>query len=167
MSKQESFVANVQPSILAAELVHKWGFVSLPAVGTSMLPVIHPGDQLEVERADLKEILPGDIVVYARHGRLIVHRVVSIGTDCAREAYLITRGDRSPSNDSPVFSSEVLGLVRALQRGRRCFQLRVRPSAVERVIRCVLRSSDRATYVYVRASALCRRLRVREAVCQR
>jgi len=157
---------NVAICELAVELLRKWGLVRLPAFGTSMVPVIHPGDELGVQRADLEKICPGDIVVYARRGRLIVHRVVAVGADCTRGPYLVTRGDRSPRNDLPVFSSEVLGVVVTLERDHKPLQVRARPNGAERVIRRILRSSDRATYLYLRLSTLWRGLRFKGVSCQ-
>jgi signal peptidase I len=139
---------------LTAELVRKWGFVRLVAIGTSMVPVIHPGDLLHVKRTVLGDISVGDIVVYARKGKLIVHRAVAVGAEGERAPYLVTRGDRSPRNDPPIFSSELIGLVATLERDHRRHELHRRVNLAEQVIRRVLRSSDRATYLYLRATSL-------------
>lgn len=163
----EGFLVNAPASVLAADLVRKWGVVRLPAAGTSMVPTIHPGDELCVQRTDLKKIRPGNIVVYARQGRLIVHRVVAVGPDRARQPYLVTRGDRSPRNDLPVISSEVLGLVTTLVRDHRYYWLRARLNGAERVLARFLCSSDRATYIYLRASALRRKCGFRWTICRR
>jgi signal peptidase I len=151
---------------LARELVRNLGFVQLPATGTSMVPAIHPGDLLWVRRVDPGEISAGDIVVYARQERLIVHRVVSIRASSSREPYLITRGDRLVQDDARVLWSELLGLVTSLERGHRFQNLPPQLKATERAIRRVLRCSDRATYLYLRASAFWRGLLSRGSVCQ-
>ena len=154
-------------SELATELVRKWKFVTLPAVGTSMVPVIHPGDLLHVRRAALEEISPGDIVVYARHGRMIAHRVVATGAAGTREPYLITRGDRSQTSDSPLFSSELIGLVAVVERNRQCYRLCPQLNIAQRLLLSILRSSDRATSLYLRAASLRRGLRFGGAEWQR
>lgn len=148
---------------LVAEVVRKHGFVRLPAVGTSMVPCIHPGDLLSVQRVGLAEISTGDIVVYAQRGTLIVHRVVSVNADVSPEPYLITRGDRSLSYDPKVLHGELIGRVTLLQRGHRSLNLRSLPSAPERALGLALRKSDLATYLYLRVSALWRELSQRNS----
>ena len=61
---------------LAQEVVHNFGEVRLRVFGTSMVPAVLPGDQILIQRATLEEILPGEIAVFLRAGRLFVHRVV-------------------------------------------------------------------------------------------
>lgn len=151
---------------LAVELIRKFGFVRLPAIGTSMAPTIHPGDLLRVQRFNLGQISTGDIVVYARQGRLIVHRVIMARTGSSYEPYLITRGDRLLRDDPRVLSSELLGLVTAVERGHRFQNLRPQPNAIDRAMRFVLCCSDRATYLYLRLSAFWRRLCSRGLVCR-
>ena len=138
---------------LAGEVVRTFGEVRLRVFGTSMVPSILPGDLISVERTDLFEISPGEIVLYLRDGRLFVHRVVAhAGSQDAPR--LITRGDRLSCNDPLVSSSELLGRVTSIQThdGRRHRQARPATSVSvwERIFIHVLRTSDRATYLYLR-----------------
>jgi hypothetical protein len=63
-------------------------------------------------------ICPGEIVLFARQGRLVAHRVL-------RKIYqqeglfLLTRGDRLRKPDPPVSPEELLGRVTAIVRGDR------------------------------------------------
>jgi signal peptidase I len=85
--------------------------------GSSMLPSIRPGDILLVQRTELHEAAPGDVVLFAREDRLIAHRVIS--QDCNNGIpYLLTCGDLLDSNDSPVFANELLGRVTSILRGQ-------------------------------------------------
>jgi hypothetical protein len=82
-----------------------------------MLPSIRPGDILLVQRTELSEAAPGDVVLFAREDRLFAHRVISqdckYGIPC-----LVTCGDSLDKNDLPVFTNELLGRVTSIRRGQ-------------------------------------------------
>ena len=138
---------------LAAEVAGTFGRVCLRVSGTSMVPAIRPGDLVSVERASAAEIAPGEIVVFAREGRLIVHRVVA-KTGSLGDGYLVTRGDRTRRNDALVSSAELVGRVTEIARGRCRVRARARLNMEEQMTCHVLRFSDRATYLYLRLAAL-------------
>jgi signal peptidase I len=154
---------------LAGEVVRTFGQVRLRVFGTSMVPSILPGDLISVQRAGLCGISSGEIVLYSREGRLFAHRVVG-RAGSHDEPRLITRGDRLLHNDSPVSSSELLGRVTSIQRGDRRGHRQVRPAAPlnirEQMIVRVLRTSDRATYLYLRLAGHYRSFFSRRADCQ-
>src|ERR1700692_186590 len=108
---------------LAGEIVRSFGEVRLRVFGTSMVPSIHPGDLLTIQRAGLSEISTGEVVLFFQKGRLFVQRVVDqkvAGTAvCLEGSYLITRGDRLRHDDPPVSSSELLGRVVCIERDNR------------------------------------------------
>ena len=137
---------------LAGEVVRRFGKVRLRVFGTSMVPSIHPGDLISVQRASLSEISPGEIVLYSREGRLFAHRVVA-RAGSLEQPLLIMRGDRHRHNDPPVLSSELLGRVNFIERGHRRLQPADGLSLWKRMILLLLRSSDRATYLYLRLEA--------------
>jgi len=143
---------------LAEEVVRNFGGVRLRVFGTSMVPGILPGDIISVQHAGPSEICPGEIVVYARDGRLIIHRVVE-SSGGGSESLLVTRGDRLFRNDAAVSSSELLGRVTSVQtpdgRPRREVRPAISASVWQQVLVYVLRTSDRATGLYLR---LARRL---------
>jgi signal peptidase I len=147
---------------LVGEVVRTFGEVRLRVFGTSMAPSILPGDLISVRRAGLDEIRPGEIVLFTRDRNLAVHRVVAKTTNLS-ESYAITRGDRLRQNDPPVPSSELLGRVHAIERGQQRFQPAAGLSVSERIIVMLLRSSDSATYLYLRLAALWQRLFPRRA----
>jgi Peptidase S24-like len=137
---------------LAGEVVSTFGEVRLRVLGTSMVPSIHPGDLVSVQRAGLSEISPGEIVLYLREGRLFAHRVVT-RAGSHEQPLLILRGDRLRHNDPPVCVSELLGRVYLIERGERRLQPATGLSTWERMILRLLRFSDRATYLYLRLDA--------------
>lgn len=103
---------------LATKVLRSFGEARLNVAGASMLPAIWPGDILEVHRVEAADLSLGDIVVFARENRLVVHRVLQVNRE-QDAVVVITRGDRSPRADEPVPADEVLGRVRTIQRGRR------------------------------------------------
>jgi hypothetical protein len=130
-----------------------------------MVPSIHPGDLVSVQRAGLSEISPGEIALYLREGRLFAHRVVA-RAGSAEQPLLIMRGDRLRHNDSPVCASELLGRVHLIERGQRRLQPVTVLSLWERMILRLLRFSDRATYLYLRLDAGRQRLFPGRTECQ-
>lgn len=138
---------------LAGEVVRTFGEVRLRVFGTSMAPSILPGDLISIRRAGLREISPGEIVLFSQKGRLFVHRVVR-SAERLDHVCLITRGDRLCHNDPPVSSSEFLGRVISVERGNRRIESIAQPSGRKRVIVRLLQTSDYATYAYVRLAAL-------------
>jgi signal peptidase I len=145
---------------LAEEAVRTFGRIRLRVFGTSMVPSILPGDLISVQRASISEISSGDVVLNARDGRMFAHRVVGCTANYERpfaaqsEIFLITRGDLLPHNDPPVSSSELLGKVISIQRGNRQVKVNAAHSVFSRALIRSLRTSSRATYLYVKLASL-------------
>jgi signal peptidase I len=166
---QSENVATTLTCDLAAEIVRTFGEVRLRVFGTSMVPSILPGDLISVQRAGMSEISSGEIVLYSRDGRLFVHRAVAC-TNCPEQPLLITRGDRHDHNDPPVYSAELLGRVTSIQRtngpSSRQVELPAQTLGSNNLMLRALRTSDRATYLYLRLSALWRDLFPQRTKCQ-
>jgi len=91
--------------------------INLYARGTCMFPCVRPGDLLQIESREVKEIKVGDIAVCHKNGLLFGHRVIKKIIDNNKPA-VITRSDRSTqSSDGPTFDSDVLGIVTMIVRG--------------------------------------------------
>jgi signal peptidase I len=154
---------------LAGDVVRRFGGVRLRVFGTSMVPSILPGDLISIQRADLSEISPGEIVLYSREGRLFAHRVVARAGN-HDDPRLITRGDRLSYTDPLVSSRELLGRVTSIRCGDGRGHRRVRPAARvrfwEQMIARVLRISDRATSVYLRLAGYWRSFFFGRAACR-
>jgi len=134
---------------LAEEVVRLFGGVRLRVFGTSMIPAIHPGDLISIERAELEQISPGEIVLCTRDSRYFVHRVVvkSCGDG---EDLLITRGDRLLHNDPPFTRSQLIGRVRSIGVGPGAISAVANRTILHRMLARMLSFSDRATYAYLR-----------------
>jgi signal peptidase I len=100
---------------LATQVLQSWGKLKLRVSGASMIPTLWPGDLLTLQAHDFDRIQPGNLVLYAREGRFIVHRAVRKSVT-AEGGFLITRGDCVAKEDAPVAASAVLGKVTQIQR---------------------------------------------------
>src|ERR1700676_4644943 len=148
-----SQISSVAACSLVAESVRMYGGIRLPAVGTSMVPAIHPGDVLSIQPVNPKEVSLGDIVVYTREQVLVVHRIVRTSADSS-EPYLVTRGDRLLQDDAPILPGELLGRVASIERKNRRVSVRQFSNRAEQALCLVLRRSERATYLFLRANEL-------------
>lgn len=95
---------------LAATVLRRFGILRLRVTGRSMLPSIWPGDILLIHRRDIRQVFPGNIVLFSREGQLIAHRIVAM-LDTPENPGLLTQGDSLSLPDSPVSSAELLGKV--------------------------------------------------------
>jgi signal peptidase I len=122
---------------LAAEVLTSFGQARLPVTGSSMFPCMQPGDMLEIRRP-AGPLQTGDVVVYLRHARLVVHRVAGQTGDL-----LLTRGDRLRYPDAPVPAADILGCVASIERRGRRFAPRL--TLFCRIASAVLRYTDFGT----------------------
>jgi len=100
---------------LRQELLRSGGVVPGVVEGRSMVPFLQPGDRVLAGPPD--EVRPGDLVVFRRDGRWIVHRVLE-----ARGDLLLEGGDRvGPTGLLPA--DQVIGRVVAVRRGGRELKL--------------------------------------------
>lgn len=150
---------------LAAEVIGTFGEIQLRVFGTSMVPSIFPGDLISVQRAVVSEVSSGEIVLYAREGRMFVHRVVAC-TGSPEHSLLIARGDRLRHNDPPVSFPELIGRVTRIERGPTRIPVRTCLNLTEQAICRLLRFSDRATYVYLHLASLWNEFFLWRAVCR-
>jgi hypothetical protein len=140
--------AETQRDAVCSELVHcvarRRGEVRLKVTGSSMLPVVWPGDEITVIRSEYAELQPGHIVLYRRKGGLTAHRI-----ECIAQDQLITRGDSLLHSDMPVRPDEIVGRVVSILRSGH--SIRPERSLISYIFSLVLRRSDllRSLAVYV------------------
>lgn len=87
------------------------------ARGGSMRPLIGPGTWMLVDFA-ARPGAQGEIVLLPLGDVIVAHRIVA---KVRRETgtSVVTKGDAEPYCDAPVSAEDVMGVVRALRRGRR------------------------------------------------
>jgi signal peptidase I len=153
---------------LAEDVVRTFGRIRLRVSGTSMVPTILPGDFVSIQQASLHDICPGEVVVFLRKGRFVVHRVVdrrvAASADSPEGMCLITRGDRLRHDDLPVSSLELLGRVVSIERDSRKVELPAMGS--NRPIVRLLQASDRLTCLYLRLATCWRTVFLGRAKCR-
>lgn len=114
------------------------GIAWVKVSGRSMIPWIRPDDVLLVRCAGVDDgVSPGQVVLFARGGRLIAHRV--IGRLCvAGQAFLETKGDATWDADAPISETELLGRVTQVFRDGRSIALEtLHQAALGRLLACI------------------------------
>lgn len=94
---------------LVEKSLSKLGVCHLKADGISMLPVIKPGDLLEIIGVNQGELFPGQIILFEQWNQMFVHRIkyrTSMG--------FVTAGDANILMDEPVLPEQIIGLVIAV-----------------------------------------------------
>lgn len=101
-----------------ADALRTRGRVLLKTYGSSMQPWVRPGDISIVRKATIENVRRGDLVLFRRHHRLFVHRIVD-----ERVAFGVRRisakGDAHPEADGWLENEELLGRVVSIFRGNR------------------------------------------------
>lgn len=121
------------------------GQLRLRVTGGSMLPALIPGDVVQFQSCIAEQTEPGDVVLFRREDRFVVHRVVNKTSDG-----LLTQGDALAQPDLPVSSAEVIGKVVGVSR-RGIIVKQDRRSALSLTLsRWLLGRSDLATRLLLR-----------------
>jgi hypothetical protein len=75
--------------------------------GGSMAPALRDGDRVCVQSlVGAAPPRPGEILIFRRDERLVAHRLVAVG-----DGFVVTRGDASARDDSPIPPDRLLGRV--------------------------------------------------------
>ena len=133
---------------LAGEVLRSSGRLRLQVTGWSMLPTIVPGDVLVIDRARADEISEGDIVLFRRDRRFVVHRVVTNTAEHA-DGTIVTQGDAMVSPDLPVSDGALMGKVSMILRNGRGIEPRKSLRVSERAVAALARHSEVAARVVV------------------
>jgi hypothetical protein len=139
---------NSQATFLVQEVVQRFGDARIRVQGSSMLPSIRPGDEVELQPIPFHGIEAGEVIAYRRADRLFIHRV--IGKDPLNNP--ITRGDTLRQAEAPVLESELLGSVRAIFRAGEKIDLR--RSIATRAASALFRRSQLCATLFVKFASL-------------
>jgi signal peptidase len=84
-------------------------------MSNSMHPIFSRGSIVVVEKSAAMDVQVGDIVQYEAPNHYITHRVIrtELSSDGSGERLIITKGDNSPSEDTPVKPKQIVGIIRA------------------------------------------------------
>src|SRR5437879_5772439 len=119
---------------LIADALRIRGRVLLRTHGSSMLPWMRPGDISRVRRTSVEDVRCGDLVLFRRHNRLFVHRIVDERVRLGVRQ-VSAKGDAHPDSDGWLEMDELLGRVVVIYRRGRHIRLETRSQvALGRVI---------------------------------
>jgi len=117
-----SLTRTAELTALAADSLRGSGRLRLRVRGQSMLPILWPGDVVEIASCSVDDVRPGDIVLVLLGDRFVLHRFLAR----SQANGFLLRGDSMPGPD-PQFPSEAL-LGRLVSRsGQNHQQARTRP----------------------------------------
>lgn len=141
---------------LSNKILSKGSCLRFRARGGSMHPFIRDGDVLKVEPAEVSEIKLGDVIFYRTGSRPVAHRVIRKVSENGK-AFLVTKGDSSPSSDQPVYPEDLLGKIVAVERNGLDLRL---DSRLARLINLLwVRISPFSRYIYPPIRKLKRNIR--------
>lgn len=100
---------------LLSELLRRCGEARIRVAGTSMLPLIRPGDVLLVRSVDMIIVERDDVILFEQGPRLFAHRVVRVEPR-GDTRVLITRGDMHSHDDPAVTELQFLGRIEGQSR---------------------------------------------------
>jgi len=106
------------------------GRLGLHVVSCSMLPLLRPGDLVQVRRMPVEALRQGDVIVVNSAGNPITHRLVMVDAQGWH-----TKGDSCTFADPPVPAEAIWGRVVSVERGDTCLDLQNRRWSL--VNRCV------------------------------
>lgn len=104
-------------SAAVAPLLIRQGKIRFRVVSDSMSPCLKAGDLVMLEPTDPKALRNGEIIVVSKGEALLCHRLVRwFEQEGAR--WVVTRGDRVWSEDTPVPIEQVVGRVVKIYKPR-------------------------------------------------
>lgn len=93
--------------------------LSLKVSGTSMLPVIFPGEKVRIQFCEPGALQIGDVVLVDAGCKLLLHRIFRICRDGSGGIQGVsTRGDARLTGDPDAAPEKIMGKMTALEGGR-------------------------------------------------
>ena len=112
-------LSNVSPLRIGMEIAESLLRDAIPVKarvgGTSMLPWLRAGDIVTLKNCPLDTVRKGDIVVFKRFEKLVIHRVIAYDNMIAGIAF-ITKGDSCKHTDGYILPSDFLGKAFSYER---------------------------------------------------
>ena len=133
---------------LVNEVVHRFGSARIRVQGSSMLPTLRPGDEVELQSTPTFQIKRGDVVAFQQGERLFVHRVI----ERCGDGKLLTRGDALTQPDVPISNQQLLGVVESVLRNGKKVELQ--RSLAARATAAILSRSRICAALFVKFASL-------------
>jgi hypothetical protein len=129
--------------------------------GESMLPLLWPGDVVEIESCSLQDVRPGEILLAQRDDLLVLHRLVAAPSSIG----FLLRGDSVAVSDPPFPPTALLGRLVRKAGGRGALNPQPRFSAkCFRALGMLLRHCSVARRLTLKLHDLLRTFRSSKAV---
>lgn len=135
---------------MASEVLQAGCSVRIRVLGRSMLPTVWPGDVVTVEPLCGGKLRPGAIVLFARRGNVVVHRLKGIAAHQNQVSW-ISRGDAMAEDDPAWSRNEILGRVTRIERNGRVSIPKLHISILRRLAGWILCHSSFARNLCLRA----------------
>jgi signal peptidase I len=84
-----------------------FGYQLAQTRGISMEPILKEGDVVLLRTTGADDVAVGEIILYDRNGRLIIHRVTEMHPDDAHGLVIQTKGDNNADYDAPIAAANV------------------------------------------------------------
>ena len=94
------------------EYLEKYGSLTYTNVGTSMMPLLKQGrDLFTVIKKGEKRCKRGDVVLYKKGGKYVLHRIVKV-----REHDYVIMGDNCVSKETGIRDIDIIGVMTEYKR---------------------------------------------------
>ncbi|MBC8080493.1 MAG: signal peptidase I [Gorillibacterium sp.] len=105
--------------IFVEQIIHKKGWIEIPAHGSSMYPLIREGNICRFHQVQHKKIRKGDVILFhSSSGELIAHRLHTFVQQQDKELYLC-KGDSNLGMDEPISFKQILGVLYSIRKTRK------------------------------------------------
>ncbi|MFC0269934.1 signal peptidase I [Metabacillus herbersteinensis] len=107
---------NNETILLLINTMKKYGWIDLPAHGTSMFPLIKKGEICRFVSFEIDSLKRGDIILYhSSSGQLVAHRFYKeLKTN--DKVHYILKGDTNLHLDDPIFHEQIIGKLVMIQK---------------------------------------------------
>lgn len=134
-------VTHASDYLPAVKFLLREDYFRFRVVSNSMNPSLKPGDLAKVEEYSPSKFRAGETLLVLVNGQLICHRLVRWYSDEKNQAWVVTKGDASTSEDSPVPANQLVGRVVRVFNPRIFHQLVWRLKRILGSLRASLRST--------------------------
>lgn len=104
-------------------MIKKTGSFRFHTQGNSMFPFILDGDEVIIERIEPEDLRPGDVVMYVRGSKMVIHRIIKIYTTSTLRKLFILKGDNLSYTDQPIWQEDIGGKATRIIRGDREYSI--------------------------------------------
>jgi Peptidase S24-like len=123
-----------------ADALKRRGRISMYVQGTSMLPLVHPGDVALIRRDKLENMRSGDVVLFQRGNHLLAKRIgkSDLPADDGENSYCDS-GENQENHAEQAEREECLGQIVRVHRNSEDIELSSKETPIAALVSRVLR----------------------------